>query len=287
MSKYLLKDFKNWLEVDQANSSGMVKEHWEHYLKYYEDNPEIWKATIEEGIDLTYDCKERNEYDKDIDVLRNTIFTWKFEIDHLSAKSTLPKLKTKKINTLQEYLDDKYPTKADKEKVKVINNHDILIENLREKDPQAFAKWLRAEEINKRKKKNEFRQLPGIGIWWDVNKTLEGGELDLSEYERLVRIEINQSYLKFPLTKLTLGKKPNLMKLKIISSWGQQSSCLVLDCPKQTIIDFHGTSDSWIALAKELEKAVDPDELIIKKYLDKKLQEQRAQVRVGNLPKRN
>lgn len=270
MNKYLLEGFRNWLGIDQANSSGMTKERWEHYLKYYEDNPEIWKATIEEGIDLTYDRKERSErteYDKDIDVLRNTIFTWKFEVDKSSSKLKT----TQEINTLQEWLDNKYPTKEDRKKVEEINTYDIWKEILKEKDPQGFARYLKRRE--------------SIGISWDVNRTLEGGELDLSEYEGLVQIKIKWSDLKSPLTKIILGEKPNLFKFKCI--WVEQPPLLDLSgCPKWTIIDFCG--DSWVALIKKLKETDSDPEVIIKDYLStERRQKQQAQIRVENLPKRN
>src|SRR5579862_563428 len=77
------------------------------------------------------------------------------------------------MTTLQEYLNQKYPTPADKEKLRQI----ILSES---------------------------------------EKEIEGGELDLSEYVNLEKLTLCGHYLKTPLTKLKLGKMPNLTGLTCV-----------------------------------------------------------------------
>ncbi|MCE8169424.1 MAG: hypothetical protein I3273_04870 [Candidatus Moeniiplasma glomeromycotorum] len=83
------------------------------------------------------------------------------------------------MTNLQQYLDQKYPTQSDKEKVKEI----ILSDN---------------------------------------EKEIAGGKLDLSEYVNLEKLALHGNWLKSPLTKLKLGKMPNL---KIFScSYNQLTS---------------------------------------------------------------
>jgi len=78
----------------------------------------------------------------------------------------------KKAITLQEYLNKKYPTKEDKEKVREINAYRL---------------------ISKEKVK------------------LNGGELDLSEYPNLEKIEIDGvNDLEKNITSLNLGSKSKL-----------------------------------------------------------------------------
>ncbi|CAI2161389.1 10324_t:CDS:10 [Funneliformis geosporum] len=72
----------------------------------------------------------------------------------------------KNITTSQEYLNQKYPTREDKEKVK---------------------------ELNQKYPTKE-----------DKEKEIEGGELDLREFKNIEEVSIDGGYLKTPLTKLNL-----------------------------------------------------------------------------------
>ena|SRR6266487_4669106 len=81
---------------------------------------------------------------------------------------------------LQEYLDQKYPTKEDKEKVKEID----------------------VKEINKKEKGFPF------------DSFLDGQEIDFSEFSNLERIFINGSALLTPLTKLGIDGLSKLTQLK-------------------------------------------------------------------------
>jgi len=99
---------------------------------------------------------------------------------------------------LQEYLNNKYPTKEEKEKVKEINIDKINIEEKGNKDTQ----WL------------------------------EGGELDLSEYVNVEKINVYGHHLKTFLTKLTLGEKPKLTELYYPSN--QLTTIDVSKCPNLT-----------------------------------------------------
>ena len=72
---------------------------------------------------------------------------------------------------LQEYLNEEYPTKEEKEKVKEID----------------------IRKINEKEKGLQFY------------KFLDGGELDLREFKNIERILIKLLYLLTPLTKLNVS----------------------------------------------------------------------------------
>ncbi|CAI2199048.1 12354_t:CDS:2, partial [Funneliformis geosporum] len=76
------------------------------------------------------------------------------------------------MTTLQEYLNQKYPSQEDKEKVEVINTYRDISNSKRNK--------------------------------------LKEGNLDLSEYPNLTKLEIDGSELSEKLTNLNLGPKPKL-----------------------------------------------------------------------------
>src|SRR4051812_14373204 len=104
---------------------------------------------------------------------------------------------TKKVITLQEYLNKKYPTKEDKEKVREIN----------------------VDQCIKEAEKEE--------------KNLSGKELDLSEYPNLEKIEIDGNEFKdknLPkLKKINLGSKPKLKNL--YCSNNQLADLDLTNCP--------------------------------------------------------
>jgi hypothetical protein len=81
--------------------------------------------------------------------------------------------------TLQEYLDQKYPTKEDKEKVKEIASHKICGE----------------------------RKSQGI------TKLLKGGKLDLRGFVNIEEVLLHEDSLRTPITELYLGTCANLSKL--------------------------------------------------------------------------
>ncbi|KLL02996.1 MAG: hypothetical protein MRERV_58c010 [Mycoplasmataceae bacterium RV_VA103A] len=105
------------------------------------------------------------------------------------------------MTTLQEYLNEKYPTREDKEKVEEINSYFIS------------------------------KELKDQGI---IEK-LDGGELDLREYINLKKIHIKNYYLKTSLTKLEISNCINLIELKC--SHNQLTSLDVSNCPKLTVLD--------------------------------------------------
>jgi len=84
------------------------------------------------------------------------------------------------MTTLQEYLNQKYPTREDKERVKRIDIDDI----------------------------NEERKVQGI-----ITEKLAGGALDLSEYMNVEGVNVDGYCLSLKLTKLILGNKPKLTGL--------------------------------------------------------------------------
>src|SRR4051812_20085605 len=84
------------------------------------------------------------------------------------------------MTTLQEYLDQKYPTLQDKEKVKVI-------------------------EI---KKTNQERKDQGLSDF-----KLKGSSLNLSQYSSLEKVKIEGWRLKTPLTKLDVSNCSKLTYL--------------------------------------------------------------------------
>lgn len=83
------------------------------------------------------------------------------------------------MTTLQEYLNQKYPTLESKEQLTELNLEKI----------------------------NQEREAQG------ETELLEGGELDLTEFKNLAKIEIYRSFLKTPLTKLDVSGLTNLKTL--------------------------------------------------------------------------
>ena len=83
------------------------------------------------------------------------------------------------MTTLQEYLNQKYPTQQDKETVLDLNLEKI----------------------------NQEREEQG------QNELLEGGELDLTAFKNLEEIEIYRQLLKTPLIKLNISGLTNLKTL--------------------------------------------------------------------------
>jgi hypothetical protein len=81
--------------------------------------------------------------------------------------------------TLQEYLNNKYPTQEDKEKVQEIN----------------------LEKINQEREQAGQTDL------------LEGGEVDLRVFTNLQEVEIYRQFLKTPITKLNVE---GLIHLKVL-----------------------------------------------------------------------
>src|SRR4051812_24225807 len=104
------------------------------------------------------------------------------------------------MTTLQEYLNNKYPTREKMERVEEIDNLKI----------------------------NRERYKQGI------TELLDGGELDLSEYVSLKTVFIcgSRQYLKNCHTKLTLGNKPNLDFLNCSSN--QLTTLDLSNCPNLT-----------------------------------------------------
>jgi len=102
--------------------------------------------------------------------------------------------------TLQEYLNSKYPMKEEKEKVREIDAYKI----------------------------NEERKKQGI------TEKLEGGELDLSEFVKVEKVNVYGSYLNSLLAKLILGNNPNLTDLKC--SISQLTSLDLSHCPNLTYL---------------------------------------------------
>jgi len=92
------------------------------------------------------------------------------------------------MTTLQEYLDNKYPTQAEKEQVKEVSIASTFIPTFTEH-----------------------------GSWFakDVYGEIKGGKLNLSKYSNLELIKIENSALKSSLTELILGKKINLKEVDL------------------------------------------------------------------------
>jgi Leucine-rich repeat (LRR) protein len=83
------------------------------------------------------------------------------------------------MTTLQECLNQEYPTQADKEKVKEVELNKILCQ--------------RGDNV--------------------ITRKLEGGELDLTEYPNLMIVSIDGRYLESRLTKLDVSNCHNLKAL--------------------------------------------------------------------------
>jgi|SRR6185312_3945024 len=81
--------------------------------------------------------------------------------------------------TLQEYLDNKYPTREDKEKIEEINSNKIY----KERKSQT------------------------------ITKLLKGGKLDLREFVNIKEVVLHENNLKTPITELYLDACANLNKL--------------------------------------------------------------------------
>ena len=83
------------------------------------------------------------------------------------------------MTTLQDYLNQKYPTQQDKETVLDLN----------------------LEKINQEREEHGETEL------------LEGGELDLTAFKNLAEIEIYRHFIKTPITKLNVSGLTNLKTL--------------------------------------------------------------------------
>ncbi|RHZ35296.1 hypothetical protein [endosymbiont GvMRE of Glomus versiforme] len=163
------------------------------------------------------------------------------------------------MTTLQQYLDNKYKTKEERKKVKEI---DVLEIN------KELETWSRAE------------------CTWVVDKLLEGGELDLSEYVNLEHLLLDNhsltgsKWLRTPFTKLTLGVKKHLKRFKgwdnIRTGELDLSGCsifLYFDCRENSltkIIYPNNDPQGWVQkqwndsrkpLFSELEKLIDISDL--------------------------
>jgi Leucine-rich repeat (LRR) protein len=104
-----------------------------------------------------------------------------------------------KPTTLQEWLDNKYPTGEEKSQLKEIT-----------------IGW-----------RDEFKS--NLPLTKEQAKELKGGKLDLSEYPNLEEVWIWGNYLKSPLTELELGEKPKLTYL--ICARNQLASLNLTNCP--------------------------------------------------------
>lgn len=98
---------------------------------------------------------------------------------------------------LQEYLNQTYPTKQEKERVGTICFTDISpkrMEKIAENRTHGwFTAYLKKEQ----------------------QKEIEGGELDLSEFVNLAEVRIDGNYLKTPLTKLKFSTSARWLELLI------------------------------------------------------------------------
>jgi hypothetical protein len=121
------------------------------------------------------------------------------------------------MTTLQEYLDEKYPTKEDKEKVKKINSSDILNE-LYDKEQK--------ENENKKNDNSSwfsdfYRKIEKILLIKRLKKPLEGKSLDLSDFFNLEEIRFENTNLEYLLSSdallddLKLHNLSNLKKLNV------------------------------------------------------------------------
>ncbi|CAG8506187.1 10168_t:CDS:2 [Gigaspora margarita] len=145
------------------------------------------------------------------------------------------------MTTLQEYLDSKYPTKENKEKVKEIiitdkikqiMEYSLNRENIKEiledksggvnKRLEEFFEGLLKKTKEKSREKSE--------------EEMDLGELDLTEYPNLEKVRIIKScFLKNPLTKLELGTK---LKLMVLDCYRNKLTSLdISGCPNLTVLD--------------------------------------------------
>src|SRR4051794_30486896 len=95
------------------------------------------------------------------------------------------------MTTLQEYLNQKYPTKEEREKVRKVNINEIDIER-RELDNSLD------EDLDSM-----------------LGKALEGGELDLREFKQLEEVSVQGSAFRTTLTKIDVSSCVNLVELNI------------------------------------------------------------------------
>jgi hypothetical protein len=96
------------------------------------------------------------------------------------------------MTSLQKFLDKKYPTKEQKERITSL-----------------FFTHLDSENLNKKKK--EGRWLSTVYLDTKKLKDIEGGGLNLSNYINLEDIRIDGNYLKSPLTELNIVGCSNLV----------------------------------------------------------------------------
>jgi hypothetical protein len=71
-----------------------------------------------------------------------------------------------------------------------------------------------------------------------VNKEVEGGKLDLSDYPNLERLRVNSDCLKSSLTELLLNNNPNLKTL-IITNSPDLTSLDISGCPNLSTMNIN------------------------------------------------
>jgi Leucine-rich repeat (LRR) protein len=86
-----------------------------------------------------------------------------------------------------------------------------------------LQKWLDSKYTTQAEKE-QVKEIRG------ERKDIEGGELDLRAYKNLKEVIINCHSLKSPLTKLELGRHPNLTRLNMESN--QLANLNVSGCPE-------------------------------------------------------
>ncbi|CAG8838023.1 25943_t:CDS:1, partial [Gigaspora margarita] len=104
------------------------------------------------------------------------------------------------MTTLQEYLDQTYPTKELKEKVITL-----------------YFTYLSPQKISVAKINEREGQIT-VYLDEEQQKEIEGGELNLNEYVNLMDVRIDGNYLKTPLTKLDISNCFSLVILICINN---------------------------------------------------------------------
>ncbi|MCE8167820.1 MAG: HET domain-containing protein [Candidatus Moeniiplasma glomeromycotorum] len=255
LKKHTISDIKKFFPKTESEKEIRKLELWKEFQEFrYEEVRELefWKEFRER---MREDLKKVTPEDSNIttlDGLQITIGGFKRWVEYekqndskWSMKSMMENVSNLSTSTTLESFEE---LELNKRYLKYIEK--TLIESGK---PRTLQEWLNINHPTKEEKEEvEKIIIPNKEFFGNIE--IEGGELDLSEYLNLEKIEIEgkslpdffddsrlnqkglgEKKLKTPLTKLILGKKP---KLKKLSLFGNQLTNLDLSgCPE--ITDLH------------------------------------------------
>lgn len=283
VTKYNLKDFKIWLETSETNRAG-VEENWEYFLDWYEERPNIWKATVERGM-LSAGHKgdefmKWDNGDKIIEILYQTIFIWKAEVDSNKKGSIISH------DNSRQYQDYIPIVKRTEEEAKLSKENSQLKSDIRQersKNQESQEKITKLEQekmdlkLKCRKQEEQLAKMDTLQqqlrLTQDRIKELEhklGIAIQTSEKSTQTNFgwdeELKQKDLKIEEFRQKLSAKQNKLSIKITPQ-------LINPSPKDS---------SWVDLSTEAEdKPLSPSQIRARER--QKKHEQSAQIQQANL----